>query len=258
MSKKTDVILSIYDQWKKEKFSTFDNKFVRKVCQNFEFGNHFDVTKIDTSRLLPDELKKEGYFIHHLGSGVHMIIKGFKHAYHRFEYINPEDCVERKYKGSILNEVNSSESNTLSVINNQKILHSFLYADEDAHPKIYNSHRTKTSFDYKIGDELVKLNQIQIEIDMTCEFNGVVTLFEAKGNLIEDFAVYQLFHPFLYYQQLNKRDNLGIIDINCCYVLKKSFADYILIRMYLYTFTEQAQMSSVKLIKSKEYKLYRE
>ncbi len=258
MNKKKDVLLTLFRKWQEENSDNFSNDLVREVSEEYEFKNHFDATKIDRRELLPQELIVQGYSVHHLGVGLHKFVKGIEYSYHDFEDIALEDCVTKKYKGSILNEVNSSESNILSLINNQKILHSFLYDDENAQPKTYNAHRTKDSFNYKVGDELINLNKLQIEIDMTCEYNGEVTIFEAKSNLSGNFAVYQIFHPFVYYQRLNRKKNLGIKKVNCCYVLKKSYPTYTLVRMYLYTFTDDYQLSSLKLIKSKEYKLCKE
>ncbi len=255
MSRKKEVILSLFKKFEKEQFKFFSNALVREASEKVGFKNHFDVTKIDKITDLPQELIDKGYIIHHIGGGRHRFIKGLNHAYHTFEYIPPENSVTKQYKSSILNEINSSESNILSLINNQKILHSFLYNDEKAQPKIYNAHRTQTSFAYNIGNLPVTLDKIQIEIDMTCELNGEVTIFEAKSNLTGDFAIYQIFHPFLYYQSLNEKKNLGINKVNCCYVLKKAYDDYTTVRMYLYTFTDITQISSLKLLKYVEYKL---
>ena len=41
---------------------------------------------------------------------------------------------------------------------------------------------------------------------MTLEKDGYVTVFEGKNDFPENFAVYQLFHPYLYYQNLKKQN----------------------------------------------------
>lgn len=258
MGLKKEVISLLFQQFENERFDKFDNTRVRQVSEQVGFKNHFDATKIDRRELLPQELIANDYFIHHIGQGEHQFVKGIDYAYHTFEDISLDNYVTKNYKPSILNEINSSESNILSLINNQKILHTFLYGSEDVHPNIYNAHRTKASLEYNIGNLPVKLDRVQIEIDMTCELNGEVTVFEAKSNLTGNFAVYQIFHPFLYYQLLNQEKKLGIKKVNCCYVLKKSYPSYTTVRMYLYTFTDNTQISSLKLIKSVEYKLCKE
>ena len=67
MNKKKDVILKLFDICKKRNNFVFDNDLVKDVSKEFGFGNPFDVTKIDTSAKLPDELKNEDYCIAHLG-----------------------------------------------------------------------------------------------------------------------------------------------------------------------------------------------
>lgn len=46
-----------------------------------------------------------------------------------------------------------------------------------------------------------------MEIDLTMELHGVVTIFEGKNGFPENFAVYQLFHPFKYFSLLKEEKN---------------------------------------------------
>jgi len=76
-------------------------------------------------------------------------------------------------------------------------------------PKTYFPHRTKTSFEYSFGNEAkLELKNIQIEIDLTIEFNGIVGVFEAKNGNSDSFSIYQIYHPFLYYYNANKQDTI--------------------------------------------------
>ena len=132
----------------------------------------------------------------------------------------------------------------------------FLYEDVSITPKIYCSHRTKFSFNYKIGDEPVASEKQQIEIDMTIENDGNISIFEAKNRFRKDFAVYQIYLPFLYYTENKKIKNLAIKDINCCYLLRDKKAASSTIRIYQYTFDEPYDMTSIRLLKSAEYAIY--
>lgn len=151
MSKK-NVITKIFELCVKNGDMSFDNDLVKKFCQEHKFGNPFDVTKIDNADKLPELLVKEDYGIVHLGNGHHQFVKGISSIYHKLEEIH--ENIEWKYKKSLLNQTNSSESNMLSVANNQRILHHFLFGKdtefEDVdilkRPKTYFPHRTKTNF----------------------------------------------------------------------------------------------------------------
>ncbi len=99
------------------------------------------------------------------------------------------------------------------------------------------------------------MSAVQMEIDMTTEYQGMVTVFEAKNNFPENFATYQLYHPYLYYFYLKQNKNLPITSINCCYILRKQVKEMSIVRMYLYTFESPLDMSSIRLLKAKEYDL---
>jgi len=140
----------------------------------------------------------------------------------------------------------------LSVGFNQRIIHDFLYDDIVASPKMYGARRTKTTLNYSIGKEKITASNLQMEIDLTTENNGIVTVFEGKNNFLENFAVYQLYFPFLYYYNLKKENKL---EINCCYLLRKRDDEKSVIKIYKYTFEDPVDMTSIKLIKNARYNL---
>ncbi len=228
---------------------------VRNVSKKIGFGNPFDATKLDNTEKFPKELLENDYFIVHLGEGKHKFVKGITNGFHEFEEIPEENKFDWRYRKSILNEFDTSESNILSVVFNQRIIHDFLYDDIVANPKMYGARRTKTSFEYFIGEEKITATNLQMEIDLTTEYNGVVTVFEGKNNFPQNFAVYQLYFPFFYYYTLKKNNKLDIKEINCCYVLRKKENNQSIIKIYQYTFEKPNDMTAIKLIKSAQYNL---
>ena len=206
MNKKDEVITQLYTICKKQNSFVFHNNLLKEVCRKVGFGNPFDVTKLDNKSKLPQILLDNDLTIIHLGSGNHQFIKGINSVFHDFEPIQKE--IDWQYKKSLLNQYNSSESNILSVANNQRILHHFLFeqdkefenTDISKRPKTYFPHRTKTSFEYSFGKEAkLELRNIQIEVDLTIEFQGTIGVFEGKNGKPDSFSIYQLYHPFLYY-----------------------------------------------------------
>ena len=67
MGTKQEVIKALYARCQASNDFVFDNNLVKDVCRELSFGNPFDVTKIDNSSLLPEELQQEDAFIVHLG-----------------------------------------------------------------------------------------------------------------------------------------------------------------------------------------------
>ncbi len=257
-SKKQQVLLSLFRQCKKDNNFVFDNDLVKQYAQFHSFGNPFDVTKIDSSDKLPEEILQEDYFVLHLGAGKHKFVKGISKWYHKFETI-PNECTQLwQYERSLLNEYDTSESNILSVGMNQKIISHFLYNDSSIVPNIYLAKRTKIpSCTYTIGDERIEISTLQIEVDMTTEYRKQVTVFECKNGFRTNFAIYQLFLPCLYYHLLAKENNIDMREINACYLVREKDKDsmHSIIRMYVYTFTDVYKVDSITLVKSAEYRL---
>jgi hypothetical protein len=257
MGTKQDVITDIFNLCKKRKDFVFDNVLVKEVCKKRGFGNPFDATKLDDTSKFPQILLDEDYFILHLGEGRHRFVKGISNGFHTFEKIDNKKIFDWKYRKSILNEFDTSESNILSVANNQRIIHDFLYEDIVANPKVYNARRTKMDLVYHVGKEKIKADNLQMEIDLTMELHGVVTIFEGKNGFPQDFAIYQLFHPFKYYSVLKEQKKLDVKIITCCYILRKREQKRSVLRLYNYTFENEEDMNSIRLLKKAQYNLIR-
>ena len=251
MSKKQRVITELYRLCKERDDFRFNNDEVKAVCAEVGFGNPYDATKWDTSSQLPSALLVDDAFVVHLGRGCHQFVNGISIGYHKFEKV-PESLVRRwKYARSVLNNVNSSESNILSVGYNQRIIHDFLYEDITASPRVYSSNRTHIPLNYSVGDHRIAVERVQVEIDYTLEHRGAVTIFEAKNGFPSDFNVFQLFNPVRYYTGLKNERNLLIGSVQACYLLRKGND----LRLYLYTFDDLDTPASIKLLRNAEYTL---
>ena len=249
ISKKKMVITELYDMCKSRQDFRFNNAEVRVVCAKIGFGNPFDATKIDSSAGLPYQLIDDDAFVVHLGRGSHQFVFGIASGYHQFEEIPDSRKLQWTYRRSILNNINTSESNILAVGFNQRIIHDFLYEDITASPKVYGSNRTQIPLQYRIGADDVSADRVQVEIDMTMEYLGEITVFEAKNGEPGNFNVFQLFNPFRYY--LGAVQNTVESRINCCYLLRMGDR----IRLYLYRFEDSRDPGSIKLVRNAEYTL---
>lgn len=263
-SKQHQVINELFEVCSKKNDFVFHNKLVKEICVKYNFGNPFTATKFDNIDKLSSKLREQDYAVIHIGSGNHMFIKGIDKVFHDFEPI--QKTIDWKYKKSLLNQYNSSESNVLSVANNQRILHHFLFGqdtefediDITKRPKTYFPHRTKTSFEYNFGKDVVlEMKNIQIEVDLTIEFQGTIGVFEGKNGKPDTFSIYQIYHPFLYYHNANKKTELKgkIKDIFCVYVVREKSKTHDTIKLWAYTFKNPLDITSIEFIKSCSYKL---
>ena len=249
LNRKQTVIARLYALCREREDMTFDNDEVKAICTEVGFGNPFDATKIDNSAVLPDALVQDDRFVVHLGRGRHRFVSGITNGYHEFEPVPEENCYQWRYRRSILNNINTSESNILSVGYNQRIIHDFLYEDIAASPKVYGSHRTQIPLDYRIGDDKISASRVQVEVDFTLEYQGQITVFEAKNGEPLDFNVFQLFNPFRYYRR--ETVELEGVSIQCCYLLRQDDR----LRLYLYAFDDPQRPGSIRLVRNAEYNL---
>jgi hypothetical protein len=221
------------------------------------------MTKLDDTSKFPDVLLKEDYFIAHIGGGYHQFINGINKVFHKFENIEDDEIINWVYRPSILNDYSISESSVLSLCFNHRIIHDFLYLDIVSNPKIYNSERKRgISFNYKIGEVDLQFEDLQIEIDLTSEYNGYVTVFEGKNtrdskSWLENFKIYQLYNPFRYYRELQEKERLDIKKITTCFLVRQKNQEGSNIRLYNYTFKNPLDITSITLLKKREYKLKR-
>ncbi|MDC0243360.1 hypothetical protein OAK07_01580 [Marine Group III euryarchaeote] len=247
-------------------FYLFNNKEVKEISKKTKFANHNDATHLDHYQLLSPKMIENNFCLFHVGTrpgektANHAFVSPYTLAYHELEPINEESVFDLKdMKPGPLDETNTSEANILSVVHNHGILRRFLYGgDLQATPQIYMPHRSQKNTLHKIGDLSLPLGRIQFEVDMTFAYNGLVTVFEGK-NWRKDrnnFAIYQLYMPFRYYEMMSKENSeIGIKEINCCYLIRKKEKWGSKIYAYLYTFQDPTDLRSIKFIKNAQYNL---
>lgn len=258
MGKKQDVLERLFFESQASGDPHLSKVQVRRACDRFGFGNQFDATKVDHSRIYPDVMKEgDGHFIIHLGDGNHRFVPDMSVGYHQLETISDRDTHGWTYRPSLLNEYDSSESNILSVAFNQRILHHFLYDSVGSSPNLYLPRRTKITGEYKLNGKAIQYAKLQMEMDAVVELGNEVTIIEAKNGFPDDFAVSQLFHPYLYFDDLRTRHELDIKGIQCCYLQRNRRTARnpgSTLRLHLYRFRNR-EMTSIELLRKAVYVL---
>jgi hypothetical protein len=259
---KKQIIEAIFYSCKERNNFVFDNNFVKEILRKYKSKtNPYDITKIDSIEKLPDVMLKEDFFIVHLGNGLHKFIKGINKIFHKFEPISENEKIIWPYRPSILNDYSISESSVLSLCFNHRIIHDFLYQDIVANPKIYNSERKRgVSFTYYLDNLKLSFENLQIEIDLTTEYNGYVTVFEGKNTKnentwLKDFNIFQLYNPYRYYFELMNSKKLKIEKLTSCYLVRQKNKNASIVRLYNYIFEDPRDISTIKIIKKNEYVL---
>ena len=262
---KKATLASIYTQLtsKGVKDLSFDNTLVKEITGS-RLSNQFDVTKIDTSEKIPQELQEKDLFVVHLGGGKHRFVRGIQFGYHRFEPIPDERIYPWKYRPSVMDGTDESEAGVLSLAFNQHIIQDFLFSDTTVFLRIHLPRRTRdkalNSFQYRVGETKVDVRNLQIEADFIVEKNGELAVGEAKyspkiGFFPKDFAVAQVYLPYRRLLKLRERKNWKT-EARCMFIVQhRPNENQEAIRIYEYTFTDPNDMASIKLVNNAEYRL---
>ena len=108
----------------------FDNDLVKRLSIPIGFRNHNDATHIDSKAVNSPRMIEEGLSVVHLGAtytnGKRDIAR---HAFVRTDVFHEFEAIEKistvKYSPGPLDELNTSESNILSLVYNHCIIHRF-------------------------------------------------------------------------------------------------------------------------------------
>ena len=262
LSKKQQVLERLFLQCEQKGSYEFSNSDVKQVANAVDFKNPFDATKVDSREILPQSIYQKGYCIAHIGKGRYRFIPELQNWYHDLETILPkEEVIKWRYRKSLLNDIDRGEASALSLAFNQHILHDFIYEDVVASPKIYVPGRSRTTIEYTVGNTHIKAEDQQLEMDLVLEYQGTVTVIEAKNKAFssfKNFAVYQLFYPIKYYLNRAKDKEISIPHINACYVLRQASSGasgVTKVRLYLYEFANPKRLDSIRLVRKAEYHL---
>lgn len=272
MSKKNQLLDELVNQCIKrdgpyQESYIFDNDLVKQLSIPIGFRNHNDATHIDSKAVNSPRMLEEGLSVVHLGATYTNGKRDTaRHAFVRTDVFHEFEDIERitrvKYSPGPLDELNTSESNILSLVYNHGIIHRVLYPhDLRANPSMYMAHRTRFQPNHMVGGVKLPTGETQAEVDMTIEYNGHVTVFEGKNYKAKrnDFAIYQLYMPYRYYYLKTRDKGLDLKELDCCYVVRKKIGGKNSIDsdidVYRYTFDNPDELTSIRLISSERFEL---
>lgn len=252
--------MNINEAWGKlfDKYKILDeiNKkgfYIIKTETIKEFNEPRLMAKFDSSLKLPEIFKQYNINILPISKKKY-ILSNFK----LYEYIgqlgeNNKHNIERitiehNYQSININNISSESSAIMSLILT-KTLDNFLVEDDNT-MTFFGRMWTK-NFDFfvdKIDNKSMKIevNNSQCEIDAGLENRKSLVILEAKLSSDPDFNIRQLYYPFrLWSNKVEKPIRLVFI----------SYFNQIF-RLFEYKFEDINNLSSIKLIKQKNYSLY--
>ena len=100
-------------------------------------------------------------------------------------------------------------------------------------------------FSYKIGNNAIETKGVQTEVDAGYEGKDKIVLIEAKNSSTKNTIIRQLYYPYRQWAEHTKKEVFLLF-------FEKRIDEYLI---WQYKFTDKNNYDSIKLVKSKKYKI---
>jgi len=193
----------------------------------------------------PQVFKEAGVFILPVKNGEYVIIKG--EGYIDIPEINTEPInYDSKLEFHLDTAViGNSEMQHLDMAYASSIIRTFM--NDDSLVLTIRGRKRTPEFTFKVGEQQVKVESVQTEVDGGYEGRDKVVLVEAKSENSKDTIIRQLFYP---YKQWQLSTNKKVYTL----FFERDFARD-LYNIWQFEFTDENDYNSINLVKSESYKL---
>jgi len=221
-------------------------KDIKKSVQDFKNTSEKEVRilcKMDTRESVPEIMKKNGLILLPVKNKFYVIVKGEGYV----------DIPDIKGEAEIYNTKLDFDLDTTKIGNSEMQHLDFAYASslirtfmEDPSLVLTIRGRKYTpEFTYKVGNNTVETKGVQTEVDAGYEGKNKVVLIEAKNSSTKNTIIRQLYYPYRQWSEHTKKKVFLLF-------FEKRVDEYLI---WQYEFTDKNSYDSIKLVKSKKYKI---
>ena len=221
-------------------------KDIKKSVQDFKNTSEKEVRilcKMDTRESVPEIMKKNGLILLPVKNKFYVIVKGEGYV----------DIPDIEGDAELYNTKLDFDLDTTKIGNSEMQHLDFAYASslirtfmEDPSLVLTIRGRKYTpEFTYKVGNNTVETKGVQTEVDAGYEGKNKVVLIEAKNSSTKNTIIRQLYYP---YRQWSEHTNKQVFLL----FFEKRIDEYLI---WQYEFTDKNSYDSIKLVKSKKYKI---
>ncbi|MDP1759884.1 MAG: hypothetical protein Q8L01_00180 [Candidatus Woesebacteria bacterium] len=221
-------------------------KDIKKSVQDFKNTSEKEVRilcKMDTRESVPEIMKKSGLILLPVKNKFYVIVKGEGYV----------DIPDIKGDAEIYNTKLDFDLDTTKIGNSEMQHLDFAYASslirtfmEDPSLVLTIRGRKYTpEFTYKVGNNTVETKGVQTEVDAGYEGKNKVVLIEAKNSSTKNTIIRQLYYPYRQWSEHTKKKVFLLF-------FEKRVDEYLI---WQYEFTDKNSYDSIKLVKSKKYKI---
>ncbi|OHA57830.1 MAG: hypothetical protein A2114_01015 [Candidatus Vogelbacteria bacterium GWA1_51_14] len=221
-------------------------KDIKKSVQDFQNTSEKEVRilcKMDTRESVPEIMKKNGLILLPVKNKFYVIVKGEGYV----------DIPDIEGDAEIYNTKLDFDLDTTKIGNSEMQHLDFAYASslirtfmEDSSLVLTIRGRKYTpEFTYKVGNNTVETKGVQTEVDAGYEGKNKVVLIEAKNSSTKNTIIRQLYYPYRQWSEHTKKKVFLLF-------FEKRVDEYLI---WQYEFTDKNNYDSIKLVKSKKYKI---
>lgn len=221
-------------------------KDIKKSVQDFQNTSEKEVRilcKMDTRESIPEIMKENGLILLPVKNKFYVIVKGEGYV----------DIPDIEGDAEIYNTKLDFDLDTTKIGNSEMQHLDFAYASslirtfmEDPSLVLTIRGRKYTpEFTYKVGNNTVETKGVQTEVDAGYEGKDKVVLIEAKNSSTKNTIIRQLYYPYRQWSEHTKKKVFLLF-------FEKRVDEYL---VWQYEFTDRNSYDSIKLVKSKKYKI---
>lgn len=221
-------------------------EMIKKSVQEFKKTNEKEVRclcKMDSRKNVPDVMKENGLILLPVKNGQYVIVKGEGYI----------DIPEIKSEAEIYSTKLDFDLDTAKIGNSEMQHLDFAYAsslirtfmNDPSLVLTIRGRKYTPEFSYKIGNNVIETKGVQTEVDAGYEGKDKVVLIEAKNSSTKNTIIRQLYYPYRQWTEHTKKEVFLLF-------FEKRVDEYLI---WQYEFTDKNDYDSIKLVKSKRYKI---
>lgn len=221
-------------------------KDIKKSVQDFTRTSEKEVRilcKMDTRESVPEIMKSNGLILLPVKNRHFVIVKGEGYI----------DIPEIKSEAEIYNSKLDFDLDTAKIGNSEMQHLDFAYAsslirtfmDDSTLVLTIRGRKYTPEFSYNIGHNVIETKGVQTEVDAGYEGKDKIVLIEAKNSSTENTIIRQLYYPYRQWTEHTKKEVFLLF-------FEKRIDEYLI---WQYKFTDKNNYNSIKLVKSKKFKI---
>src|SRR3989338_6456743 len=199
--------------------------------------------KMDTRESIPEIMKKNGLILLPVKNKVYVIVKGEGYV----------DIPDIEGDAEIYNTKLDFDLDTTKIGNSEMQHLDFAYAyslirtfmEDPSLVLTIRGRKYTPEFTYKVGKNTVETKGVQTEVDAGYEGKDKVVLIEAKNSSTKNTIIRQLYYPYRQWSEHTKKKVFLLF-------FEKRVDEYL---VWQYEFKNKDSYDSIKLVKSKKYKI---